>query len=163
MSLKLWTKSSFVFLIAVICYTMVQLVYTIIYLISPKSMIIEIMENSVSVLRFVLLFVPVIIFTLHFGLQNSKKFFFDFWRKYWLYYLFYIVILYLTRKNIVLGYYSIDFTIIGLYFELSENAVSDFLMAYIYTLFDSSTAILFFILLPHYFLIFTRPYLKNQK
>ncbi len=51
------------------------------------------------------------------------------------------------------GDYSIDFSMINLYFELSKSAFSNFLMAYAYIFFDSISAILFFIFLPNYFLI----------
>ena len=53
----------------------------------------------------------------------------------------------------MLGDYSIDFSMINLYFELSKSAFSNFLMAYAYIFFDSISAILFFIFLPNYFLI----------
>ena len=60
----------------------------------------------------------------------------------------------------MLGPYSVDLSIIGLYFELNKNALSDFLTTYMYVLFDDNiTVTLFFILLPSYFLIFT----KNNK
>ena len=139
MLLKNWTKSSVIFIISVIYYAMVQLVYTVSYMVTQKATIVGIM----NVLRFVLLFAPIIIFTLRFGLKDSKKFF-EFLGKYCIFYLLYIAILYFIRENIVLGPYSVDLSIIGLYFELNKNALSDFLTTYMYVLFDDNITVTLF-------------------
>ena len=151
-------KSNAFFVIAVMCYAMVQIVYTISHMIAEEqnSIITEIIEHSVNLLWFALIFAPVIIFVLRSGLQNSKRIFLNFWKKHYIYYILYIAILYWIRENIGMGFYSIDLPIPGLYFDLSKNAFADFWMMYTYMLFYDITATLFFILLPNYFLCFTK-------
>ena len=140
------------------CCNVLCNVYTISHMIAEEqnSIITEIIEHSVNLLWFALIFAPVIIFVLRSGLQNSKRIFLNFWKKHYIYYILYIAILYWIRENIGMGFYSIDLPIPGLYFDLSKNAFADFWMMYTYMLFYDITATLFFILLPNYFLCFTK-------
>ncbi len=154
MLLKNWAKSSIIFIISVMYYAMVQLVYTISYMMTQND---SIMLGIINILRFVLLFAPIVIFILHFGFKSVNDIFFDFWKGHWIFYLLNVVILFFITENIVLGPYSAEISIIGLYFELNKNAFSDFFITYMYILFDINIKkICFFILLPSYFLIFTK-------
>ena len=89
-------------------------------------------------------------------LLRVKKIFLESVKAHWFFYLLYIVVLYLIKSSIVLGDYFIEISMLNMYFELSKNAFSDFVMAFAYTVFDSTAATLFFILLPVYFLVFSR-------
>ena len=75
--MKNWRKATLFFVIAVMCYAMVQIVYTISHMIAEEqnSIITEIIEHSVNLLWFALIFAPVTIFVLRSGLQNSKRIF----------------------------------------------------------------------------------------
>ena len=120
-------------------------------------------KDCVSILCFILFAAPVIIFILHTGFRSSRTFFLEFWRKHWIFYLFYIIVLFAIKKNIILGYYSVQFYMFGLSFGLNENSTSAFLMAYLYILFFSAVSTLFFVLLPNYFLILFRKRLQRYE
>ena len=103
MVMKNWRKATLFFVIAVMCYAMVQIVYTISHMIAEEqnSIITEIIEHSVNLLWFALIFAPVIIFVLRSGLQNSKRIFLNFWKKHYIYYILYIAIILQLRIKIV--------------------------------------------------------------
>ncbi len=149
--------------IITIMYAIVQFIQTVCYVSTQKGMIPVIVKDCVSILCFILFVAPVIIFILHTGFRNSRTFFLEFWRKHWIFYLFYIIVLFVIKKNIILGYYSVQFYMFGLSFGLNENSTSAFLMAYLYILFFSATSTLFFVLLPNYFLILFRKRLQRYE
>ena len=151
--LRKWSKLSLIFLIILMYYSIIQLICSVSYMIIQNMGGLGGLYNIVGILGFVLLFAPFIIFVFRLGIQNSRNFFLTFLRKNLIFYLLYIIILFVIKNSIVLGDYSIDFSMINLYFELSKSAFSNFLMAYAYIFFDSISAILFFIFLPNYFLI----------
>lgn len=149
------TKLGAIFAIIII-YAIVQFIHTVCYVTAQKETMPMIIENSVSVFCFAFFVAPIIVFIFHLGLRNSKVFFLEFWKKHWIFYLIYIIILFLIKKSVKLGYYFIEFSMFNLCFKLSENTFSAFIMAYLYILFYSVTSTLFFILLPNYFLILLR-------
>lgn len=153
---KRWIRPGFICIIAVMCYVIIQAIYSVSYVLALRATISGVVEISVGILRFALIFAPIVVFIFSRGLQNSKKIFLESVKAHWFFYLLYIVVLYLIKSSIVLGDYFIEISMLNMYFELSKNAFSDFVMAFAYTVFDSTAATLFFILLPVYFLVFSR-------
>lgn len=149
---KRWIKFSIIFTFTIIYYVIIQFAHTVCHVAIQKTLVPAYIENYASFLSLIFLFAPVLIFIWHYGLQDIKTLFLSFWKKYWIYYLIYIIILYLIRKDIILGYYYIDFSMFGLHLQLSETASSAFIMAYLYQLFYSYISTLFFVILPNYFL-----------
>lgn len=87
---KDWTKLGAIFVITII-YVIIQFIQTVCYVSTQKGMIPVIVKDCVSILCFILFVAPVIIFILHTGFRNSRTFFLEFWRKHWIFYLFYIL------------------------------------------------------------------------
>lgn len=150
MKLKKWSKLIIEFGIVIMYYAVVQLAYTVNYIHTLKFSGIGVMEVCANILQFILLFAPIVIFIFRLGIQESKKNFFTFYRKYWIIYLIYLLALYLIRENITLGYYYIEFC------GVSKSVSSPFLMAYMYMLFESTISILFLTFLPNYIIIFRK-------
>ena len=84
--------------IITIMYAIVQFIQTVCYVSTQKGMIPVIVKDCVSILCFILFVAPVIIFILHTGFRNSRTFFLEFWRKHWIFYLFYIIVLFVLEK-----------------------------------------------------------------
>lgn len=142
-------------------YAAIQLICAVSYVMVYQGILHQVFYSSMSILAFLLLFSPFVILILRLGIQNSRVSFQRFIRKNLIFYLLYIITLYVVKKSIVLGDYAIGFSMFNLYFELNQNIFSDFLMAYAYIFFDSVSAMLFFILLPNYFWIFSNHLIRQ--
>ncbi len=145
---KQWTKLGTAFIFIMIYYAIVQFIYTIGYVAIQKGL----QQDSVYFLCDILLFLPAPIVIWYCGLNHIKNSIRSEGTKYLVFYIAYIAVMYLIRKEVVLGVYY--FEIFGVQQQLNKTEISAFLMAYLYMLFHSFKSTIFFILLPCYFWFF---------
>lgn len=142
---KKFLKNLKVLLLYIIYFSIVQFIYSFLYMVVSKS------QNSIylfDIISYVLLFSPVIILIWKIGMKKITENIFLLFKKYWIFYLAYILILYFIRNQIILGdkYIEIPFKA----FWLDESFKSYFFMLYIYKLFFSFLSAIFFLILPSY-------------
>lgn len=162
--LKKWSKYLVAFIFFSMYYSIVQFAHAASYVATEKAIISTQTANLTNFICYIFLFVPVIILIGRHSIKNTKVVESLTIQKYLMLYLIYIIILYLIRKNIIVGFYSINIYTFGIYIRLSESFLSSFVMAYIYILFHSVTSTIFFAVLPGSYLLvkYLNPYIAMK-
>ena len=97
---KKFLKNLKVLLLYIIYFSIVQFIYSFLYISVLKS------QNSIylfDIISYVLLFLPIIILIWKRGTKKIVENIFLLFKKYWIFYLAYILILYFIRNQIILG------------------------------------------------------------
>ena len=136
----------FILLSILVYFLLLQSINSAIYLkIENKSE----MTFYLDIFNYVMVFLPVIIlfcknnFNILMLLSMLKKYCFP--------YFIYIFIIYFIRQQVQVGVYFIDIGITS--FLLSKSVTSEYIMMYVFWVFQSFISLLFFIILPFYTLV----------
>lgn len=144
---KLKTKI-FILICIVVYFLLLQSINSAIYLkIENKSEL----TLYLDILNYIMVFLPVIILFCKNGFKINILMLLSMLKKYCFPYLIYIFIIYFIRQQVKVGVYFIDIGITS--FLLSKSVTSEYIMMYVFWVFQSFISLLFFIILPFYTLV----------